>query len=170
MSWLHILVKDRGSTFIVILKTFLQGKLFCFSLWRGSTCKKMESVICCCKYYRSNVLRIALRHLQIPLICRSSHDLDASDKFGYRINQFYLCTHAYSVVMPIRCAPTLHKPWGLMHPDSRWILFGIIHTCTVLPLCRLLSYVSLNRPGKHCDTNSSLTVGLLALGLCGIKA
>ena len=31
MSWLHILVKDRGSTFIVILKTFLQGKLFCFS-------------------------------------------------------------------------------------------------------------------------------------------
>ena len=38
MSWLHILVKDRGSTFIVILKTFLQGKLFCFSLWRGSTC------------------------------------------------------------------------------------------------------------------------------------
>ena len=109
MSWLHILVKDRGSTFIVILKTFLQGKFFCFSLWRGSTCKKMESVICCCKYYRSNVLRIALRHLQIPLICRSSHDLDASDKFGYRINQFYLCTHAYSVVMPIRCAPTLHN-------------------------------------------------------------
>ena len=38
MSWLHILVKDRGSTFIVILKTFLQGKLFCFSLWPGSTC------------------------------------------------------------------------------------------------------------------------------------
>ena len=38
MSWLHILVKDRGSTFIVILKTFLQGKLFCFSLWSGSTC------------------------------------------------------------------------------------------------------------------------------------
>ena len=30
MSWLHILVKDRGSTFIVILKTFLEGKLFCF--------------------------------------------------------------------------------------------------------------------------------------------
>ena len=38
MSWLHILVKDRGSTFIVILKTFFQGKLFCFSLWSGSTC------------------------------------------------------------------------------------------------------------------------------------
>ena len=71
--------------------------------------KKMESVICCCKFYRSNVLRIALRHLQIPLICRSSHDLDASDKFGCRINQFYLSTHAYSVVMPIRCAPTLHN-------------------------------------------------------------
>ena len=30
VSWLHILVKDRGSTFIVILKTFLEGKLFCF--------------------------------------------------------------------------------------------------------------------------------------------
>ena len=40
MSWLRILVKDRGSTFIVILKTFLQDKLFCFSLWRGNTCKK----------------------------------------------------------------------------------------------------------------------------------
>ena len=38
MSWLHILVKDRGSSFIVILKTFLQGKFFCFSLWPGSTC------------------------------------------------------------------------------------------------------------------------------------
>ena len=38
MSWLHILVKDRGSTFIVILKTFLQGKLFPFSLCSGSTC------------------------------------------------------------------------------------------------------------------------------------
>ena len=36
MSWLHILVKDRGSTFIVILKTFMQGKLFCFSLLSGS--------------------------------------------------------------------------------------------------------------------------------------
>ena len=30
VSWLHILVKDRSSTFIVILKTFLEGKLFCF--------------------------------------------------------------------------------------------------------------------------------------------
>ena len=38
MSWLHILVKDRGSTFIVILKTFLQGKLFPFSFCSGSTC------------------------------------------------------------------------------------------------------------------------------------
>ena len=61
MSWLHILVKDRGSTFIVILKTFLQGKLFLFSLWSGSTCLKMESVICRCKYYCTDVLRIALR-------------------------------------------------------------------------------------------------------------
>ena len=34
MSWLHILVKDRGSTFIVMLKTFLQGKLFRFSMVR----------------------------------------------------------------------------------------------------------------------------------------
>ena len=38
MSWLHIFVKDRGSSFIVILKTFLKGKLFFFSLWSGSTC------------------------------------------------------------------------------------------------------------------------------------
>ena len=38
MRWLHILVKDRGSIFIVILKTFLQGKLFWFSLWSGSAC------------------------------------------------------------------------------------------------------------------------------------
>ena len=35
MSWLHILVKDCGSTFIVILKTFLQGKLFCFPFLYG---------------------------------------------------------------------------------------------------------------------------------------
>ena len=62
MSWLHILVKDRGSTFIVILKTFLEGKLFCFSSWSGSTCYKMERVSCCCKYYRTNVLKIALRN------------------------------------------------------------------------------------------------------------
>jgi len=33
MSSLHILVKDRGSAFIVILKTFLEGKLFFFSSW-----------------------------------------------------------------------------------------------------------------------------------------
>ena len=38
MSWLHILVKDRGSTFIVILKTFLVRNLFCFSSWSGGTC------------------------------------------------------------------------------------------------------------------------------------
>ena len=57
MSWLHILVKDRGSSFIVILKTFLEGKLFFFSLWSGSTCQKMESIVCHC----TNVLRIALR-------------------------------------------------------------------------------------------------------------
>ena len=38
MRWLHILFKDRGSTFIVILNTFLEGKLFFFSLWRGRTC------------------------------------------------------------------------------------------------------------------------------------
>ena len=35
MSWLHILVKDRGSTFIVILNTFLEGKLFCFFFMVG---------------------------------------------------------------------------------------------------------------------------------------
>ena len=49
----------------------------------------------------------------------------------------------------------------------------------VLPLCRLLSYVSLNRPGKHCNslpvqakhsTPKFPTVGLLTLRLCGIKA
>ena len=40
MSWLHILVKDRGSTFIIILKTFLQGKLFRLSLVRLYLLKK----------------------------------------------------------------------------------------------------------------------------------
>ena len=38
MSWLHILVKDGGSAFIVILKAFLEGNLFFLSLWSGSTC------------------------------------------------------------------------------------------------------------------------------------
>ena len=38
MSRLHILVKDGGSAFIVILKAFLEGNLFFFSLWSGSTC------------------------------------------------------------------------------------------------------------------------------------
>ena len=37
MSWLHILVKGGGSAFIVILKAFLKGSLFFFSLWSGST-------------------------------------------------------------------------------------------------------------------------------------
>ena len=37
MSWLHILVKDGGSAF-VILKAFLEGNLFFLSLWSGSTC------------------------------------------------------------------------------------------------------------------------------------
>ena len=46
MSWLHILFKDRGSTFIAILKTFLEGKLFCFSSCQALPVKKMESVIC----------------------------------------------------------------------------------------------------------------------------
>ena len=30
MSWLHILVKDGGSAFIVILKAFLEDDLFFF--------------------------------------------------------------------------------------------------------------------------------------------
>ena len=38
MSWLHILVKDGGSAFIVIFKAFLEGNLFFLSLWSGSTC------------------------------------------------------------------------------------------------------------------------------------
>ena len=38
------------------------------------------------------------RHLQIPLICWSFCDLDESDKF-LTINQFSLCTHAYSGVL-----------------------------------------------------------------------
>ena len=61
MSWLHILFKDRGSTFIVILNTFLEGKLFLFFYGEAEPVKKMESVICCCKYHGTNVLRIALR-------------------------------------------------------------------------------------------------------------
>ena len=61
MRWLHILFKDRGSTFIVILNTFLEGKLFFFFYGEAEPVKKMESVICCCKYHGTNVLRIALR-------------------------------------------------------------------------------------------------------------
>ena len=134
MNWLHILVKDRGSTFIVILKTFLEGKLILFSLWSGSTCKKMKSVICCDKYYCTNVLRIALR-----------------------INLIFLFN------------------WSLA-------TFSFIHIefTPVLPLCRLLSNVNLNRPGKHCNSlpvqakhsNPKLpTVGLLASRfMCGINA
>ena len=117
----------------------------------------MESVICCCKYYRTNVLRIVLRHLQIPLICRLSHDLDDSEKFGNRINQFYLCTQAYSVVLPIRSAPTLHNKINFHAGIFRKLqierlvleklenatgfemdfVFGLF--TPVLPLCRILS-------------------------------
>ena len=61
MRWLHILFKDRGSTFIVILNTILEGKLFFFFYGEAEPVKKMESVICCCKYHGTNVLRIALR-------------------------------------------------------------------------------------------------------------
>ena len=137
----------------------------------------MASVICSCKYYRTNVLRIVLRHLQIPLICRSSHDLDDSEKFGNRINQFYLCTQAYSVVLPIRSAPTLHNKINFhagilrklqierlvlenwkMQLDLRWIFFWIIHTCPAT--------LSTIIPGSIVTP----TVGLLASRLCGIKA
>ena len=44
MSWLHILFKDRGSTFIVILKTFLEGKLFCFSSCQALPVKKWKAL------------------------------------------------------------------------------------------------------------------------------
>ena len=42
MSWLHILVKDRGSTFIVILKTFLQGNCSAFPYGRVEPVKKWK--------------------------------------------------------------------------------------------------------------------------------
>ena len=47
MSWLHILFKDRGSTFIVILKTFLEGKLFCFSSCQALPVKKRKALFVC---------------------------------------------------------------------------------------------------------------------------
>ena len=49
MSWLHILVKDRGSTFIVIFNTFLEDNCSAFLYGQAVPVKKMESVICCCK-------------------------------------------------------------------------------------------------------------------------
>ena len=49
------------------------------------------------------------RHLLNRLICRSSSFLDESDKVLYWINQFYLCTHAYSGVLLTLSAPTLHN-------------------------------------------------------------
>ena len=129
MSWLHNLVNDRGSAaFIVILKAFLKGSLFFFSLWSGSTCLKMESVICCC----TTVPTYEELHSELTL---------------------FSCLTGFSL------------PLVLFTP--------------VLPLCRLLSYVSLNRPGKHCNslpvqaehsTPKFPTVGLLTSRLCGIKA
>ena len=64
--------------------------------------KKMQSVICCCKYYRANVLRIALG-----------------------INLIFL---------------------------FNWFSLPLVLFTPVLSLCRLLSYVSLNRPRKHCSS------------------
>ena len=61
MRWLHILVKDRGSTFIVILNTFLQANCSSSLYGQAEPVIKMESVICCCKYHGTNVLIIALR-------------------------------------------------------------------------------------------------------------
>ena len=60
MRWLHILYKDRGSTFIVILKTLWQANFPSFLYGQAEPVKKMESVICCCKYLGTNVLKIAL--------------------------------------------------------------------------------------------------------------
>ena len=62
MRWLHILVKDRGSTFIVILNSFLQANCSSFLYGQAEPVIKMESVICCCKYHGTNVLIIALRN------------------------------------------------------------------------------------------------------------
>ena len=44
MRWLHILFKDRGSTFIVILNTFLEGKLFFFFMVRQNLLKKWKAL------------------------------------------------------------------------------------------------------------------------------
>ena len=49
------------------------------------------------------------RHLLNRLISQSSSFLDESDKSLYWINQFYLCTRAYSGVLPTVSAPTLHN-------------------------------------------------------------
>ena len=57
MSWLHILVKDRGSTFIVILKTFMQGKFSAFLYCQVPVKKWKEGVICCCKHYRTQLVK-----------------------------------------------------------------------------------------------------------------
>ena len=123
MSWLHILVKDRGSTFIVILKTFLEGKLFCFSLWSGSTCLK--------KWKGLFVI----------------------------VNTTAVQTYQ-----------ELHSELTLFSCLTGFSLPSVLFT-PVLPLCRPLSYVSLNHPGKHCSslpvqakhsTPKLPTVGLLA--------
>ena len=42
MSWLHILVKDRGSTFIVILNTFLQANCSSFLYGQAEPVKEWK--------------------------------------------------------------------------------------------------------------------------------
>ena len=43
MSWLHILVKDRGSTFIVILKTLLKANCSAFLYGQEVPVKKCKA-------------------------------------------------------------------------------------------------------------------------------
>ena len=49
------------------------------------------------------------RHLQVPLISRSVQLFGWVRQVLYWINQFYLCTHAYSGILLTRSAPTLHR-------------------------------------------------------------
>ena len=44
VSWLHILVKDRGSAFIVILKTFLKANCSAFLYGQEVPVKKWKAL------------------------------------------------------------------------------------------------------------------------------
>ena len=58
---------------------------------------------------KSGMRKRLCRHLQVPLICRSSNLFGWVRQVLYWMNQFYLCTHAYSGILLTLSAPTLHR-------------------------------------------------------------